>query len=213
MEPGIAATALGDWAVARHAWASYGVALPAGEGPIELDFGLVPIRLNPAGGTEVVWGRRIDPARARLACIPLPESSHRFSDLVLHDGAARGHRMRNGRQVPVFDALMLLQASSFRTVVLRLRCPAPADVADLEQRIAAAGRVIEDWTQSIEVLCRQWSEGVPHQHVERPEPAWAVQRWGALPLLPDADPTDLLRAWTQAGAGREAGMDGANQSR
>jgi hypothetical protein len=83
---GIAATALGDWATARRAWTAFGVTLPAGpaDQPIDGDFGITPIRLNPdprfaepeftIGGvryrTEVVWATacaRRGPHRERPA--------------------------------------------------------------------------------------------------------------------------------------------------
>ncbi|HZF38186.1 MAG TPA: tetratricopeptide repeat protein, partial [Blastocatellia bacterium] len=84
---GIAATALEDWAEARRAWKGFGIEIPEGEGPIEMEIGLTPIRINPYEEAEVVWCRRIDPARAIIACVPLPQSDHRFGDLLLHDGA------------------------------------------------------------------------------------------------------------------------------
>ncbi len=70
---GIAATALGEWREARAAWRACGIEIPEGDGPPDLDFGLVPIRLDPAGCGEVVWCRRIDPARAVIRNVPLPE--------------------------------------------------------------------------------------------------------------------------------------------
>src|SRR5919204_1203646 len=82
---GIAATALRDWDLARQAWISYGVRLPAGDGPIEADFGWAPVRIDPEGEPEVVWGRRIDPARVVIENIPFPESGHRHGDVVLDD--------------------------------------------------------------------------------------------------------------------------------
>jgi len=103
---GIAATALGRWDVARRAWERCGIEIPPGEGPLDLELGPVPIRLKEA--EEVLWSRRIDPARAILMNVPLPGSGHRWRDLVLHDGAANGHRTLRGRQVPVFDELARL---------------------------------------------------------------------------------------------------------
>src|SRR5215468_7480543 len=44
---GIAATALGDWAEARRAWKGFGIEIPEGEGPIEMETGVTPIRINP----------------------------------------------------------------------------------------------------------------------------------------------------------------------
>ena len=82
---GIAATALGDWATARRAWDAYGIGgLADGTGPIDDNFGMAPIRLNPDrpslalevppafGDTEVVWCWRRSPAHAVVASVPLP---------------------------------------------------------------------------------------------------------------------------------------------
>ncbi|ADX74506.1 hypothetical protein Asphe3_34010 [Pseudarthrobacter phenanthrenivorans Sphe3] len=91
---GIAATALGDWATARRAWTVYGLdGLGSGTEPIDRDFGLAPVRLNPdkpslphqvmpsAGAAEVVWCWRRSPAHAVISNVPLPESGHRFGDV------------------------------------------------------------------------------------------------------------------------------------
>jgi tetratricopeptide (TPR) repeat protein len=71
---GIAATALGRWEVARHAWKKCGIRVPPGDGPLAMELGHVPIRLKQ---DEVLWSRRIDPARAVLISVPLPGSGHR----------------------------------------------------------------------------------------------------------------------------------------
>ena len=86
----IAATALRRWDVARRLWADNGIALEGESGPIEMNFGLTPVRLNPESDGEVVWARRIDPVRAVIKSIPFPESGFRYNDVVLHDGAAVG---------------------------------------------------------------------------------------------------------------------------
>jgi hypothetical protein len=117
---GIAATALGNWSEARRAWAAYGIELPPGDGPIEGDFGSVPIRINPDGNGEVVWCRRIDPARAVITSIPFPESAHGCGDLLLHDGAPAGYRMSEEREVPVFNELEVLQPSGHVTLGVNL---------------------------------------------------------------------------------------------
>jgi hypothetical protein len=51
---GMAATALGDWKTAREVWSRYGISVPEGAGPIDMNLGLVPIRVSPAGNAEVV---------------------------------------------------------------------------------------------------------------------------------------------------------------
>src|SRR5215472_3009830 len=53
---GIAATALRDWTLARKAWCGYGLDVPDGDGPIDVDWSETPVRL-PNG--ETVWAKRI----------------------------------------------------------------------------------------------------------------------------------------------------------
>lgn len=162
---GIAATALGDWPTARAAWKGFGINLPEGEGPIEIDYGLVPIRLRPAEVGEVVWGRRIDPARAIVDSVPLPESDRRWRDLVLHDGAPNGYRKLGDQEVPVFDELELLAASPFTTFVAEVACAGPRAAAALVERLDEVEDTrAEDWTASVRTLCRACSEGRPHEH-------------------------------------------------
>jgi tetratricopeptide (TPR) repeat protein len=67
---GIAATALRDWPAAREAWHQVGIQIADSDGPVEEDFGIAPVRLNPNESAEVVWGKRIDPARVVLGNIP-----------------------------------------------------------------------------------------------------------------------------------------------
>jgi hypothetical protein len=104
---GIAATALQDWALARRSWQAYGLRLPQGEGPVSLDFGTTPVRLSPEGESEVVWGRRLDPARVEVLSIPLPSSGRRWGEVVLHDGTPHGERVADGVPYPVFDEIEL----------------------------------------------------------------------------------------------------------
>ncbi|MCI0388166.1 MAG: tetratricopeptide repeat protein [Acidobacteria bacterium] len=96
---GIAATAISEWTEARRAWSAYGLELPEGTGEIVGDFGSTPIRINPHDDGEVIWTNRIDPARAIIRSVPLPESCHRYGDLLLHDGAPNGYRTLQGREV------------------------------------------------------------------------------------------------------------------
>ena len=91
-----------------------------------MELGPVPIRLAERGGGEVVWSKRIDPARAVLANVPLPTSGHRCGDVVLHDGAANGYRLLRGKEVPVFDALACLQPSIFSTFIAEVQADATA---------------------------------------------------------------------------------------
>ncbi|MGH7469706.1 MAG: tetratricopeptide repeat protein [Longimicrobiales bacterium] len=162
----IAATALGNWLEARRAWSGCGIQLPPGAGPPDGDYGLTPLRLDADGVGEVVWGRRIDPARARLQSVPLPGSPFRWADLVLHDGAPEGFRLLHGKQLPVFNVLMRLEPSSFKTFVVRLGTTDASAIERLEQVATELGGAAENWGTSTNILCRECSLGVPHAHPE-----------------------------------------------
>jgi hypothetical protein len=77
---GIAATALRRWDAARDAWRRFGIQVPDGTGELQMDLGPAPVRLDPDGRAEVVWGRRVDPARIVVINVPTPESGHRWGD-------------------------------------------------------------------------------------------------------------------------------------
>jgi hypothetical protein len=156
---GIAATALEDWAEARRAWKGFGIVIPEGAGPIEMKMGLTPIRINPYEEAEVVWCRRIDPARAIIACVPLPQSEHRFGDLLLHDGAPNGFRKLDGKEVPVFDELQLLTPSEYGTFEAIVSGAGPEDVESLSELASERGLAVEDWSSNIRMLCKACSEG------------------------------------------------------
>jgi len=163
---GIAATALGEWDIAREAWRGCGIEIPAGVGPLSMQLGPVPIRLS-GGRLEVVWCDRVDPARAIVRNVPLPQSGHVWGDEVLHDGAANGYRTLEGREVPVFDELEVLQRSPYRTWEVELEAVGPEDVELLERIADQEGGSAENWSTSVRWLCRQCSEGRPdeeHEH-------------------------------------------------
>lgn len=164
----IAATALRDWRTAREVWQRLGLKIEAGDTPIEADFGMTPVRLNPDEKSEVVWARRIDPVRARLINIPYAESGACHGDVFLHDGAAVGHREHEGRQYPVFNALELFEPSADSTYEARLRVGDQADVEALITLLEERQIAVEDWSRSVYILCKQCSEGTPHEHHDVP---------------------------------------------
>lgn len=164
----IAATALERWEVAREAWTAFGIDLPPGEGPVDFPCGHSPIRLNPDTRGEVVWANRIDPARAVIRSIPLPESGFRFRDLVLNDGAPVGYRRVEGQEVPVFNCLQLLAASAFSTFLAEVDLGEGSECEEEVDRLlelaADQGLAAENWSTSLRVLCTACSEGRPHDH-------------------------------------------------
>jgi tetratricopeptide (TPR) repeat protein len=202
---GIAATALHRWDVAREAWRRYGVPIPDGEGELELDFGPAPVRLNPDGPAEVVWGTRIDPARVRIANVPTPESGHRWGDIVLNDGEPKGERRFEGRVYPVFDEIEIWLPSDVPTLSVEVTAADPDDSRALEEAFEQAGLAAEDWTKGLRTLCKACSEGTaPEGHEHPPAPYGAERRFGL--AAPVEAARQLLADWAAARPGtREHG--------
>jgi hypothetical protein len=203
---GIAATALEEWNEARRAWRGAGMDVPDGEGPVQFPCGRTPVRLNPHGAAEVVWCDRLDPARAEIRSIPLPESGFRFRDVVLNDGAANGYRRHRGHELPVFDCLARLQASPFLTWVAQLHLPstetAPAALDALVDAASEQDMAAEDWTGSLRTLCKACSEGRPHEEHEPPPPAEADgPRRVAIAARDEPQARALLDAWLPQSGG------------
>jgi len=160
---GIAATALFDWKTAREAWNHFDLNLEINDNELDLDLGNVPVRLNPDGEAEVVWCKRIDPARAIIYNVPLAESDRRFGDMVLNDGAAVGYRKgSNGEDVPVFNELQLLTRSSYSTYSVQAYTNLQEDIDKLNDLCNSAKVEFEDWS-TIRILCKKCSEGTPHE--------------------------------------------------
>lgn len=214
---GIAATALQDWPLARRAWQAYGLRMPAsgavapGEPPTGMDLGSAAVRLSPEGEAEVVWGKRVDPARIEVLSVPLPSSGRRWGEVVLHDGVPNGERTTaGGESFPVFDEIELWAPSPVPTWVVLLEAATEEDRDALEKLAADAGFAAEDWSSSVRLLCRSCSESRmpseagegdrqdPHDHSEPGHPGplghhnpgarWAPERECGI-----AAPRELVR--------------------
>lgn len=208
---GIAATALGNWAEARRQWTWCGIRLPEGDGPVDHDFGMISVRLNPWADGETVFARRIDVVRARLMNVPLPESGHRLFDIVLHDGAKTGERALDDGTVPVFNALQILERSDHRTFVVFIRCPSPDDCDALQDAELPGIGYVEDWTASIVSLCLRCSYGIGHDpdaaggaHEEgaASNDDWQIERTLGIGAQGKAAVERLLANWVAARPGR-----------
>jgi hypothetical protein len=178
------------------AWRGFGIKLPEGEGPIDLPCGYGPIRLDPDGNAEVVWAYRIDPARAVLASIPFPESGYRWNDVVLNDGAPCGYRQVNGKEIPVLNALDLLEASPFGTYVAQVQMPDKPEYTDKLAELAGTMEgCAEDWSTSVRIICRACSEGSPHEtHDTQGAPPDGVHLIG-IAARSRQHATDILHTW------------------
>ena len=206
----IAATALRNWATARAKWAEHGIAMEGDAGPIEMDFGVTPVRLNPQGDAEVVWATRIDPARARIDNIPFLESGFHYGDVVLNDGAPVGYREWDGREYPVFNVLERFEPSAYSTCVANVVAASQADLDALDGLFAATRSHCEDWTRTTRMLCKACSEGRPHDHHDPvQEDAWSPQRRLGVALHPDDDVRQILERWQQTSGAQVLSLEGA----
>jgi hypothetical protein len=202
---GIAATGAGDWAEARRQWTRCGITLPEGEGPINGNFGVACVRLNPWSSGETVYMRRLDPVRARLENVPLAESGFRFGDIVLHDGASTGRRTYGEREVPVFNAMQRLQQSDMATYAVFVQCGSQDDIAALRAMTLPGIGLVEDWTHSVRHLCLRCSYGAPHQHDDdshEDDGGWVRERNLGIAAQGRAAVEKLMSAWAAAGTGR-----------
>lgn len=194
----IAATALARWDIARACWLARGMTLEGESGPINMNFGMAPVRLNPDDKGEVVWATRICPVRARIDNIPFPESGFRYGDIVLHDGAATGYRESRGREYPVFNVFQCVEASRYETWIAMVEIAHDDDLAQLEALFGATPHEFEDWTRNTRTLCRQCSEGRPHeQHDHDLKPDWQKERRLGLAIQDGQDISALFATWQQ----------------
>lgn len=197
----IAATALGDWSLARQHWIAAGLDLPPGDAPMDDDRGVISVRLNAWASGETLYANRIGIARARIRNIPLPDSGHRYGDIVLIDGAKTGERRYGERAVPVFNALERLAASKFITFEVRVDCASAHDAEALEDASAVGIGCIEDWTRSMTFHCKACSYGLPHEHAER-EPdqsGWIRERNVGIAATSREFVDKLLHSWVEEG--------------
>ena len=198
---GIAATALGDWNLARTAWRVFGIEIAAGVGPINADLGPTPVRLNPEPQhpgqlpvvvdgaereTEVVWGRRLCPARVRIENVPHPGSGHRFGDVVLLDGTPDGTRTFAGQEWPVFDEIGVLERSPYPTLTTELTVSGPDDMEAAEVVFVDEGFGFECWPE--------------HDQERSPDDVGGPVNVGIAADVESAE--RLLTVWRAAGAGR-----------
>jgi hypothetical protein len=199
---GIAATALHDWPEARRAWRGFGINIPDGDGEVEMPVVTACVRLNPNGSGEVVWGDRIDPARIVLLNVPLPESGHRFHDIVLHDGAANGSRVRDGSEYPVFDELSVWQASDYSTFEVSLNVPGQSAEDCLVEFSRGSEIGVEDWS-TIRMICAECSRANPAPHDCKQTDA--APRPYAFAAKSEDDLRVLLTKWVAETPGAEYG--------
>ncbi|HFA51162.1 MAG TPA: tetratricopeptide repeat protein [Bacteroidetes bacterium] len=195
---GIAASALGDWKMAKRAWKGFGINVPSDgkeDDEPKMEIGITPVRLIE--NREVVWTKRLDPARVMIENIPTPESKRRYLDIVLNDGAPNGMRFIDDRPFHVFDELQLLKPSEYMSFQIWVADAKEFQINSLEKRCGEKGFGFENWTNSLRQICKQCSEGAPHQHHD--EELKKNKKEGefilAIAAKSEAELKEVLEAW------------------
>jgi len=194
---GIAATMITDWPLARQCWNSFGMTYEITNEDTAGDIGGVSSRISPNANAETVWAIRICPARAVIKNIPLPESEHRFKDVVLNDGAPNGYRMSDGKEYPVLDEIQHLSQSAYQTYSIKCKQISDAQFEDLQQRCWKADIAIENWTTQVQMLCKQCSEGKPHESHDHDLKDPNGENKIALATTSQETLVSVLEAWSQ----------------
>lgn len=186
----------------RRAWESYGVAMPPGDGEPVMNLGPTPIRLNPQSNGEVVWCLRIDPARAIVMNVPLPESGHRFRDVLLHDGAPNGYRTFEGEDFAVLDELEVLVPSEYATFEVTLKANSIKDLQALADLAKKHDLGTEDWA-TIRSLCKECSEDRPGEYPQPELPALQEPMYLAFAAKNVKELQGILELWKSTRNERE----------
>ena len=88
-----------------------------------------------------------------------------------------GLRIVDGVTCPVFNALELFERSAFLTRAAGIFARAADDVAELKKACGECAVQVEDWTATVEFLCKACSEGTPHErHDGELVAAWTPER-------------------------------------
>ena len=189
---GIASTVLNKWSEARMAWNTFGLGLDINDTEVRMDIGSTPMRLLNG---EVVWATRICPARALIDNIPLKNSGHRYKDLILNDGSPNGKRVYEGQEYAVFDELKILEKSDYKTYSLGVSVDSFESIITLQEVCLELEYGFENWTDSIRMICKQCSEGIPHQCSEKENLKQTNEYNLAIATQQRGELDNLLRAW------------------
>lgn len=145
---GLSATAIGEWETARYAWNQLGFHFKKSDEELDLDLGVVPVRLNPFTQPEIVAVRRIDPVRATIESIPQPSSGRRYKDLILMESKPNARLFHQNKKLPVHDELQLLKQSPWRTFTTLLHTDSLRDVDTLANLCLEAGLGFDNWSNA-----------------------------------------------------------------
>ena len=168
---GLLAVARERWGEARRAWERVGFTFPADDSdasqkessdyahpgelsPIRLknDLASVEASQGQLPRSEVVWGRRIGPARVELTALPYYHPVYRCGDIVLIDGVQEGKVDFNGQDYPISPALAVWARSPGETLRFygaHTRLKQTMVLESLAQSLGEKGWAIAHWTRFV----------------------------------------------------------------
>ncbi|WP_410499123.1 hypothetical protein [Chitinibacter sp. S2-10] len=179
---GIAATANRDWETAAQAWRALALSYSAGQLAQPVPGELVAIRIRVGKHQEVVFGQRLDPARALVTGVPIPDLEIGHGDILLLDAVPRGERQLDGVAYPVYEVLERWQHGTHATYVIEAEVPDSLAQDTLLELAAKAGLPIADLDFNVA------SEA----------PKWLLVRQYGVAALEDQPVADLIAAWLKA---------------
>lgn len=175
---GICATGAGEHWTALKAWRELGISAELGtDGRVTMKaLGMVQVRLTsgPMAGAgtsaddpqfEHVWIKRISPCHGRVLSPTFFDLSGEIGDLVLHDGAAIGFRQTDGKKVPRFPQLALLERGGARCFRLAGVQEHAGELRALEAKLPE-GCQLYPHTEQMQFICPRCARGDgTHAHV------------------------------------------------
>lgn len=183
----IAATALGQGAVAAEAWQALGIDAHADAGELPFVAGLDPVEVrlptvgaghaiaplvpDEAAGFEVVWAQPLSPCHGVIRSPTFREAIADFGDVVLWDGAPVHIAQRDGAPVPRFPLLGVLKAGDerrFRFIAMQQKAE---DIATLARALPEEV-VLYRHGERVESVCPRCAAGETmrkHEHLPAEE--------------------------------------------
>ncbi|MBM5573853.1 hypothetical protein GKO28_05395 [Deefgea sp. CFH1-16] len=158
------------------------------------------MRITQGDQVEVLWANRLDPARAQIISVPLPDCGVRYQDIVLIDGAPRGTHELNGNPVPVFDWLEFWQRANYSTYVIEATVPIELAANTLCELVLDSDMALDDWSKLMSMQGQAGGEETQHAHdaASAATVAWLPERQFGVAALNDQALADVLDAWQTA---------------
>jgi hypothetical protein len=100
--------------------------------------------------SEVLWGRRLCPARVEITSIPYYHQSYQCGDIVLVDGIQNGETSYQGEKWPIVDVLGKFENTTGQTFKLYAKMTHPKQITMLDEQIhqlSEKGWQIVNWSR------------------------------------------------------------------